>query len=83
MIERVKITLTAGCVNLIHAYNPCCLILGGGLVDGLPELVPWIRMGAKDTALKASTRNLQIVEATLGKEGGVIGAAAFAMQKLI
>ena len=83
MIERVKTALTAGCSNLINAFNPCCLILGGGIVDGLPELIPWIKMGVKEIALKASTRNLKIIEAKLGKEGGVIGAAAFAMQKLI
>lgn len=83
MIERVKSTLTAGCANIINAFNPCCLILGGGIVDGLPELIPWIRMGVKEIALKASTQNLKIVEAKLGKEGGVIGSAAFAMQKLL
>ncbi|MBA2369395.1 MAG: ROK family protein [Candidatus Protochlamydia sp.] len=82
MIERVKTTLVAGCANLINAFNPCCLILGGGVIVGLPELIPWVRMGVKDFALKASAGNLKVVEAKLGKEGGVIGAAVFAMQKL-
>ncbi|MCE2983588.1 MAG: ROK family protein [Parachlamydia sp.] len=80
IVERVKTALTAGCINLIHALNPSCLILGGGIVNGLPEIVPWVSIGVHESALKASLKGLKITKAALGSEGGVIGAATYAME---
>ncbi|CUI16736.1 ROK family protein [Candidatus Protochlamydia naegleriophila] len=82
ILEKVKQALIAGCVNLIHAINPCCLILGGGIIDGIPEFIPLIEKGVRELALKASTQKLQIIPAKLGKEVGVIGAAAVVLAML-
>ncbi len=82
ILEKVKHALIAGCANLINIINPCCLILGGGIVDGIPEFIPLIEQGVREQALKASTQRLQIIPAKLGKEVGVIGAAAVVMERL-
>lgn len=72
--------LAAGMVGLVNAFNPCRLILGGGVIDGLPELVEHVKHGVSDRALAAATSALQVVTAQLGEDAGVIGAAALAMQ---
>lgn len=82
IIERVKMALIAGCVNLVNIYNPQRLILGGGFLDGVPELFPFIEAGVRTLALKAATESLEVVPAKLGKQVGVIGAAAIVLKEL-
>jgi glucokinase len=76
IIQEAQTALIAGLASLINAYNPRRLILGGGLIDGMPEMIEIIEKGVKDIALKAATQSLEVVKAELGKEIGVIGAAA-------
>lgn len=76
IIERMKLGLIAGCASLVNILNPCRLIVGGGLVEGMPEIIGMIDQGVKREALKAATRTLEVVRAKLGKELGVLGSAA-------
>ena len=66
--------------SLVNAFNPCRLILGGGVIDGLPELVEQVEQGVRELALKAATSSFEVVTAELGDDAGVIGAAALAMR---
>ena len=83
LMQNVQQALVAGCVNLINLYNPECLILGGGLIDGVPELIPHIDEGIKQRALKVATQNLRVIPAQLGKQVGVIGAAAVVLHQIL
>jgi glucokinase len=74
--------LVAGMVSLVNAFNPCRLILGGGVIDGMPELVERVKQGVSEKALAAAASSLQVVSAQLDEDAGAIGAAAFAMQSL-
>lgn len=76
IIQLVEHALIAGCASLINAFNPCRLILGGGFIDGFPEMIEIVNQGVRRLALKAATNHLEVVKAQLGKEVGVIGAAA-------
>lgn len=80
IIEHVKTALIAGCVSLVNLYNPERLILGGGFLDGMPDLIPLIDIGIRQFALKAATKSLEIVPAKLGKQVGVIGAASVVLK---
>ncbi|WP_228840692.1 ROK family protein [Candidatus Protochlamydia phocaeensis] len=82
IVERIKQALIAGCINLINALNPSRMIIGGGIVDGWPEIISFINAGVREKALKVATRDLQIVPAKLGKEVGVIGSAAMVLDFL-
>lgn len=82
ILEQVKQGLIAGCVSIVNAINPSKLILGGGVIDGAPELIPLIEWGIREHALQAAVSSLHVVSAKLGKEANVIGAAAFAMRSL-
>jgi glucokinase len=76
LIEGVQKALIAGFASVVNAYNPCRLIIGGGFIDGMPEMIQLIEEGVKKIALKAATESLEIVPARLGKEVGVVGSAA-------
>ncbi len=45
LIEEVAQALVAGAVGLVNAFNPCRLILGGGVIEGWPELVKRVAEG--------------------------------------
>jgi len=79
LVAQAGEALVAGMVSLVNAFNPCRLILGGGVIGGLPELV---ERGIGEKALATATSSLQVFTAQLDEDAGVIGAAAFAMLSL-
>lgn len=72
--------LVAGVVSLVNAFNPCMVILGGGVIEGIPRLFERVRVEVPRTALRAASESLKIVRSELGGEAGVTGAAAHAMK---
>lgn len=80
LVEDLIQALIAGIVGVVNAFNPARLILGGGIVDGLPEIIPRVSQGLKERALESATKSLEIYPAILKGEAGVIGAAALAQR---
>jgi len=80
IIDDVTDALSAGVSALVNAFNPCQIILGGGIIEGMPEMVSRIDQGVRRRALSAATRRLAICASKLGNEAGIIGAAALAMK---
>jgi glucokinase len=77
LMERFKQALVAGCVSIVNAFNPCRLILGGGVLSGLPEFLPLIESSIKRSALNAATVKLQVLPPKLNHdESGILGASA-------
>jgi glucokinase len=79
LVDEVAQALIAGTVGLVNAFNPCRLILGGGVIEGLPELVDRIDQGVRERALETASAPLQVLPAQLKNDAGVVGAAALAM----
>jgi glucokinase len=82
LVEETGQYLAAGVVGIINAFNPCLLVLGGGVIEGLPELIKIVENGVQERALGPAVENLKIVKAGLGAKAGVIGAAALARNKI-
>jgi len=82
LVEETGVYLAAGVVGIVNAFNPCLLVLGGGVIEGLPELIHMVENTARNRALEASVENLKVVKAALGGNAGVIGAAALAQNKI-
>jgi glucokinase len=72
--------LSAGMAALVNAINPCLLILGGGIIEGMPEMVPKIEKGLRLRALSSATSRLAVLASELGNDAGIIGGAALAMK---
>lgn len=80
IIEEVKEALVVGVASLVNAFNPKRLILGGGIIKGIPELIEVVRKELPKRALKAPLISLEIAPAELKNDAGLIGAAAYAMR---
>lgn len=80
LVEETAKYLAAGVVSIVNAFNPCLLVLGGGVIQGLPQYVTMIEPMVRANALEAAAEGLRIVTAALGGKAGVIGAAALARQ---
>jgi len=76
IIDETLLALIDGCSGLVNAFNPCRVILGGGVIEGLPSLVEGIEAGVKKKALPTATQQLTFLRASLGNDAGVVGAAA-------
>ena len=78
LVEDTGLYLAAGAVSIVNAFNPCLLILGGGVIEGIPELLKMVEDVVPNTALEANAKKLKIKKAMLGDNAGAIGAAAIA-----
>jgi glucokinase len=81
LVEETAQYLAAGVVSIVNAFNPCLLVLGGGVIQGLPDLPSMIDKAVRISALAAAVEGLRIDTAALGNKAGVIGAAALARHK--
>ena len=76
IITRAGEALGAGLVNILHIFNPECIVLGGGITmmgDMLME--PALHI-IKERAMKASSEAAHIRIAELGVNTGLVGAGA-------
>lgn len=78
LVEETGRYMAAGIVSIVNAFNPCLVILGGGVIENLTIFISMAEQGVKRYALKAASTHLKIVRAGLGEKAAVIGAAAIA-----
>jgi len=78
VVEETAHFLAAGITGIVNAFNPCLLVLGGGVIQGLPQYVSMVERLVRTHALEVALEDLRIVTAVLGNKAGVIGAAALA-----
>ncbi len=80
LVREAEEALVAAAVSLVNAFNPCLFILGGGVIDGLLEIVAHVDEGVRLRGLAAATSSLRFVTAELGGVAGVVGAAALSRE---
>lgn len=78
LVNETGYYLGSGLVGIVNTFNPCLLILGGGIIEGFPELIEVVEQIVRKNALEASVERLKVVKAALGGDAGGIGAAALA-----
>jgi len=82
IFEDVSDALIAGCVSMVNCFNPSLIVLGGGVIEGYPEMVTKVEKGIKTYALLSSCGTVQVTKSALHENSGVIGAATFALNNL-
>lgn len=80
LVEQTGRYLAAGVVSIVNAFNPCMVVLGGGVIEGIPELIQIVKEVVPTMALEAAVNKLKIVKAALGGNAGAIGAATLAQE---
>jgi glucokinase len=71
-----------GAATIVNAFNPGLLVLGGGVVEAVPELVQAAEAGVRARALSAPAAALRIERAALGSDAGSMGAGGWIRRAL-
>ncbi len=70
-----------GLITLIHVFNPSCIVLGGGVM-AQPYILEQVKKKVM-TEVMDSFRNLEICQAELGNQAGLLGAAYLASKLVV
>lgn len=82
IIDDVYEGLLRGCLTIVHAFNPELILLGGGIIEALPDIPQWLKENIEEKALKAASKNLKIKRIELGEGAVAIGSAHYANAKM-
>lgn len=82
LIAQTAYYLGVGLANLINIFNPEVIIIGGGLSSIGDMLLKPAFEEAGRGAFKQSYQAVRFARAELGRNSGVLGAAAFALEKI-
>lgn len=80
--EETGIFLGIGIANIVTILNPQRIILGGRVSRAMEFFLPALKRELNRRARMVPPDSTEIVPAGLGKEAGMVGAAALAMEKL-
>jgi glucokinase len=79
LVEEASKTIGIAVVNIIHLLAPDRIVLGGGLVEAMEDMiVGTVKRTAKKHVMHAYRDRFDIVAAKLGDDASVLGAAAWA-----
>jgi len=78
LVREIEDALVAGLGSITNALNPEVIILGGGVIEALPQLLEESRQRLALQALPVSAAAVRVERASLGGDAGAIGAAAWA-----
>ena len=83
LVESAAEAIGIAVVNIVHLLAPDKVVLGGGLVEAMEELiVGTVRKTARKHIMGAYADCFEVVPAKLGDDAGVLGAAAWAKQEI-
>ena len=82
LVAEVGEALGAGVVSVVNAFNPSLVIMGGSVIEGLPELMRMVKESVQRRALPSARDSVEVVKARLGNHAVVVGAALMARQRL-
>ncbi len=74
LVRETERYLTDGAVSVVNAFNPSMLVLGGGLIAGMPEFVPAVEAAVR-ARCQPPAAGARIVRAKFAEEAPMIGVA--------
>ena len=79
IVRRAARILGTAVASCVHLLSPDIIVLGGGLVEAMPELyVEAVASAAKKSVMPSFVDTFKVVAAKLGDDAGVLGCAAWA-----
>lgn len=83
LVEESSEAIGYAVVNIIHILAPDKIVLGGGLVEAMEDLiVSTVKKTAKANVMDVYKDRFDVVAAKLGDDAGVWGAAAWAKERI-
>ena len=81
VIRRAADFIGIAVANFVHLLAPDVVVMGGGLVEAMPDLlVEGVARSARENVMEGFRDTFRVVPATLADDASVIGAAAWAAQ---
>lgn len=82
LVARAAHYIGVGLINLVNIFNPELIVIGGGLSNmGDMLFEPAFKM-VQERAYQEAFQNVRYTLAALGRDCGVVGAAAFALHEM-
>lgn len=81
-VNDVGYAIGSGIASLLNLFNPQAVIIGGGVIEAIPELLKICRKTAFSLTVDACAQQVQVLRAELGNHAGFLGAAAFALERM-
>ena len=83
LVEEAAESVGIGVVNVIHMLCPDTIVLGGGLVEAMEDLIiSTVTKTARKSVMSVYKDRFRVVAAKLGDDAGVQGAAAWARRRI-
>lgn len=73
-LDRLCDALSIGLSNLCYAFNPGCIVLGGGIMEQKDILLPKIWGHLQEHLVPIVAENTRLLAASLGNRAGLLGA---------
>ena len=73
-LDRLCDALSIGLSNLCYAFNPQCIVLGGGIMEQKEILLPKIWGHLQEHLVPIVAENTRLLAASLGNRAGLLGA---------
>ena len=73
-LDRLCDALSIGLSNLCYAFNPECIVLGGGIMEQKDILLPKIWGYLQEHLVPIVAENTRLLAASLGNRAGLLGA---------
>lgn len=81
LVEETARYLAAGLVGMVNVFHPCVLVLGGGVIQGLPGLVDRVKEPVNSRCFPVFAESLRIRRSELKDRAAAVGAAALARDR--
>jgi glucokinase len=81
LISQTGYYLGVGLANLLNMFNPEMIVIGGGVSNIGDRIFDPAYRTAKERAYASAYAAVKFARAKLGRNSGVLGAAAYAMDK--
>jgi glucokinase len=79
LVTETLDAVAAGVVTLVNAFDPACVLFGGGVADALPALVAHVTAAVRARALLPAAHEVRVERAALGNDAPAVGAALAAL----
>jgi len=80
LLSTIADDLAVGLANILNAFDPEILVLGGGIADAAPEFIADVIRRTRHLSFKTSAPKTKLAVAKLGNRAGFVGAAALAAE---
>jgi glucokinase len=74
--------LAAGVVGLVNAFNPSRVLLGGGIIEGSPEVMEPVIARVRSECQPPAAQAARVLRVALGHDATLVGAAELARDRL-